>query len=99
MKTPKTLITLFCLVVISAPGHPRDNSRQVPPPPPGPGGPGDPGPGTFMLGPGGPGGMGQVRKLVSQFDKDADKRLNSAERTAAREFLQKERAEGRGPRG
>ena len=38
-------------------------------------------------------------KLVQQFDKDGDKRLNAAERKAAREFLQKERAEGRGRGG
>ena len=51
-------------------------------------------------GPGGPGGfMGQTRKLVKQFDKDGDGRLNKEERQAAREFLQKERAGGRGPRG
>lgn len=51
---------------------------------------------------GGPGrGFGGVRtetKLLSQFDKDGDKRLNAAERKAAFEFLQKELAEGRGPR-
>src|SRR6187402_1254166 len=37
-------------------------------------------------GPGGP-PMGGERKLVEQFDKDGDKRLNTAERNAAREFL------------
>ena len=37
-------------------------------------------------GPGGP-PMGGERKLVAQFDKDGDKRLNTAERNAAREFL------------
>src|SRR5438094_188418 len=50
-------------------------------------------------GPGGPGGFGGVRektKLVKQFDKDGDGRLNAAERKAAREFLQKEGAAGRG---
>lgn len=64
------------------------------------GGPGGFGPG----GPGGPGGMQQQEiKLVKQFDQDGDKRLNSAERRAAREFIAKEKAEGRirqrGPRG
>ena len=39
------------------------------------------------------------QKLVKQFDKDGDKRLNAAERQAALEFLQKERAEGRGAAG
>jgi hypothetical protein len=46
----------------------------------------------------GPGGLQADTKLVKQFDKDGDKRLNATERKAAREFLQKERAEGRGPR-
>jgi spore coat protein CotH len=54
------------------------------------------GPGGF--GPGGPGGMNQETKLVKQFDKDGDKRLNTEERKAAREFLSKERAL-RGPGG
>jgi hypothetical protein len=43
--------------------------------------------------------MRQETKLVKQFDKDGDKRLNADERKAAREWLAKERAEGRGPRG
>src|SRR5438552_2745514 len=60
---------------------------------PSPAGPRGPGPGGFG------GMMQQETKLVKQFDKDGDKRLNAAERKAAREFLQKERAEGRGPRG
>jgi spore coat protein CotH len=50
---------------------------------------------------GGPGGG--IRKLVKQFDKDGDGRLNRKERDAAREFLKKERAQGgggfRGPGG
>jgi hypothetical protein len=59
----------------------------------GQGGPGGPGPGGF-------GGMMQSEtKLVKQFDQDGDNRLNAAERKAAREFLQKERAAGGGPRG
>ena len=63
----------------------------------GPGGPGFGGPGG--RGPGGPGGpMGGERKLVAQFDKDADGRLNKAERTAAREFLKTNRGPG-GPGG
>src|SRR5207247_1380503 len=66
------------------------------PPPGGPGGfggPGGPGPGGF-------GGMNQQQtKLVKQFDKDGNGWLNATERKAAREFLAKERAEGRGPRG
>src|SRR5262245_36095182 len=62
-----------------------------------PGGAGDPSP--FGPGPGGPGMVRPETKLLKQFDKDGDGRLNVAERKAAREFLQKERAEGRGPRG
>ncbi len=54
--------------------------------PPGPGGPAF-GPGGFLAG---------GRKLVKQFDKDADGRLNHEERQAAREFLKKERASGGG---
>ena len=57
-------------------------------------------PGGFPFGgrgPGGPGGpsfpgMGGDRKLVKQFDKDGDGRLNREERTAARELLTKESA-------
>lgn len=60
--------------------------------PPG-GGFGPPG----MGGPGGPGGMmGQERKLVEQFDRDADGRLNRAERDEARKTMQ---ANGGGRRG
>ena len=53
---------------------------------------------AWAQGPGGPGGGGggggpmggPERKLVKQFDKDGDDRLNNAERQAAREFLKKE---------
>ncbi len=51
-----------------------------------------------MFGPGGPGPQ-QKLKLVQQFDKDGDNRLNAAERKAAREFLRSEQAQGRGRRG
>lgn len=54
------------------------------------------------FGPGGPGGpMGQTRKVVKQFDKDGDGRLNQTERQAARESLKKDgrRGFGRGPGG
>ena len=67
---------------------------ELPPPEDGPGFDGPP-----PFGPGGPGGMQQETKLLKQFDKDGDSRLNAAERKAAREFLQKEIASGRGPRG
>ncbi len=54
------------------------------------------GPGFGKGGPGGFGGMmGQRRKLVKDFDKDGDGRLNKEERKAAREFLKK----GGGGRG
>jgi Ca2+-binding EF-hand superfamily protein len=54
-----------------------------------------------QFGPGGPGGfggpgMGQIRKLVKQFDKNGDGWLNKEERKVAREFLKKERAGGGG---
>jgi len=55
-----------------------------------------PGPGGRGGGPGG--GVQPDTALVSQFDQDGDKRLNAAERAAAREFLANEIAEGRGPR-
>lgn len=43
--------------------------------------------------------MPQQTKLVKQFDTNGDNRLNAVERKAAREFLQKQRAQGRGPGG
>jgi CotH kinase protein len=56
------------------------------------------GPPPGFGGPGGP--MGGERKLVKQFDKDADGRLDRTERLAARESIKKERASGgRGGRG
>src|SRR5687767_13617625 len=57
------------------------------------------GPGGDVLfgGPGGPGG-GDM-KVADQFDKDKNGVLDRAERDAAREFLKKERAAGRGGRG
>lgn len=45
----------------------------------------------------GPGGMmGPERKLVAQFDKDGDKRLNTAERKAARDSIKTSGGGGRG---
>ncbi len=41
----------------------------------------------------------EATKLVTRFDKDGNQRLNSAERKAAREFIQGERSAGRGRRG
>ncbi len=67
-------------------------SQPPGPPPFGPGGFGGFG------GPGGP--MGQRREILKDFDKDGDKRLNKAERAAAREHLATLPARGmRGPRG
>src|ERR1043166_3594559 len=46
--------------------------------------------------------MGQRRKLVDQFDKDGDGRLNADERAAAREFIKKQgggNGFGKGPGG
>jgi hypothetical protein len=40
----------------------------------------------------------QERKLRKQFDKDGDHQLNKEERQAARDFLKREEAEGRGQR-
>ena len=56
-------------------------------------GPGGRPPGMF----GGPGGMGQQRKLLKQFDKDGDGRLNNEERKAARAFLKTQGKSGFGP--
>ncbi|MBE0544279.1 MAG: CotH kinase family protein, partial [Verrucomicrobia bacterium] len=62
-------------------------------------GPGIDGPPSFGGSGGfGPGGMFQETKLVKQFDKDGDKRLNNEERKAAREYLSNERT-NRGPGG
>ncbi|MFN7922616.1 MAG: CotH kinase family protein [Bryobacteraceae bacterium] len=48
----------------------------------------------------GPGGPGQQRKIVKDYDRDGDKRLNAEERKAAREVLAKEPRRGRfGPWG
>jgi hypothetical protein len=54
----------------------------------GPGGPGGPGSG-FPPGPGGRGFMGpQEQKIVAQFDKNKDNRLDTAERKEARQWLE-----------
>jgi hypothetical protein len=64
--------------------------------PPGKGGKGGKG-GFGDKGPGGKGGFGppggQEWKLVKQFDKDGDGRLNTGERQTARDFLKKERGD------
>src|SRR5437764_15442256 len=96
------IVLFLCAAAVRA-----QNADQPPPSPSGgPGGPNG-GPGGPNGGPGGPGGPGggggfgpmrQEIKLLKQFDKDGDKKLNLEERNAAREYLAKERANGRGPR-
>ena len=85
----KRLLFFSCLLYLTTFSEAQEAERaQRPPGGPGPGGGG----GGFG------GGPRQEKKLVPQFDKDGDKRLNAEERKAAREFLQKEIAEGRGQR-
>lgn len=97
-------ILLGAALATAMPQEP-DNRKQPPPPEgqpqPGPRPPGGPGGPRFDIRfPGGPGGfMGQERKVVQQFDRDKDGRLNREERQAAREFLKKERPAGGGPGG
>jgi spore coat protein CotH len=70
--------------LLSGGGRPRAARAQGP-------GPGGPGPGRFQGGPpppfGGRGPMGQEQKIVKQFDKDKDDRLNTTERKVARAWL------------
>ena len=111
MKTPNLQLQTFLLAIaLSLTQSALAQTPDNPPPrdsgpafeggfPPGDGpppfGPGGFGPG----GPGGPGGMMQQEtKLVKQFDKDGDKRLNAEERKAARAFLSQQGAR-RGPGG
>src|SRR5262245_46148529 len=100
-RLPRPLLALVLggasSVLAQAPalGPPRDGR-------PGFGRPPAMAPGEFQpdnFGPPGPGGMMRQKiKLVEQFDQDGDKRLNATERKAARDFLQKESAAGRGRR-
>jgi hypothetical protein len=91
------------------PGRPPFDRPDFDGPPPGPPddfppfGPNGPRPGfggRDGRNPGGgpPSGVQERRKLVALFDRNADKRLDAVERQTARNFLQKERAEGREPR-
>ena len=89
------------LAVQSQDEPPRRDERREPPGRreegnrlPGQGGPGGPGGQGGMVFGGGP--MAAQRKILKQFDKDGDGRLNKEERTAAREFLKKD---GGGRRG
>ncbi len=68
------------------------------PPPFGPeDGPGFGPPGGGRMGPGGP--MSEERKILAQFDKDGNGRLEGAERDAARDELRKTPQRGPGGRG
>lgn len=99
------LKAICCLTVLAlnvAAQQPRDFPPDGGPgigrPPGGPEFDGPPpggGPGRFG---GPPTGVREDRKIVAQFDKNGDKRLDLVERKAAREFLAKN-PEGRGPGG
>ncbi len=81
------------------PGSQNPNRAAADAPPDRPPGPGPDGPPPFGPGGGrGPGGPQEI-KIVEKFDKNGDKRLDAEERKPAREFLAKERAEGRLGRG
>ncbi|MBL9199295.1 MAG: CotH kinase family protein [Opitutaceae bacterium] len=94
MKIPAFF--LLPIVLIAQPGPPPD---RVGPNGPGGFGPGGPGGRGGPGGLGGFGGMGQETKLVAQFDRNGDKRLNDEERAAAREHHKAARASRGGPGG
>jgi hypothetical protein len=79
--------------LLSGAGRPRAARAQGP-------GPGGPGPGGSQGGPpppfGGRGPMGQEQKVVKQFDKDKDGRLDTDERKTARAWLAENSFGGRG---
>lgn len=85
------------------PGDPNGGPGQDGPPGGGPMGGFGGGRGGPFGGPGGgPGFMQQERKILKQFDKDGDHKLNAEERKTAREYLAKEGTQNRrgfGPRG
>ena len=98
------LALALCILSLSLTTHHAQPAGNPDRPPQGPGredpfGPGGPGGPGGPEGFGGPGGPQEEQKLVSKFDQDGDKRLNSAERKAAWEFLKAEEAAGRGRRG
>src|SRR4029453_10086727 len=93
---PGALLLVAVILIgtlLSGAGRPRAARAQGP-------GPGGPGPGGFQGGPpppfGGRGPMGQEQKVVKQFDKDKDGRLNTEERKAARAWLAENSFGGRG---
>lgn len=85
-RSPLIVVLMFTLSRVCA---------QTPPPGGGPPGAGFGGPG----GPGGPGMQRQETRLVKEFDRDGDGRLNATERQAAREHLATQAASGSGNRG
>lgn len=109
MNAITQLLTLALAAVLCTGAASAQPSGAPPPGDPEWGGPppfdpdGDGPPPFFPGGPGGfggpPGGVQETRKLVQQFDKNSDKRLDAPERKAAREFLAKDSATGRGRRG
>ena len=77
------LVALILIgTLLTGAGRPRAARAQGP-------GPAGPGPGGFQGGPPqfGRGPMGQEQKILKQFDKDKDDRLNTEERKAARAWL------------
>jgi hypothetical protein len=86
--------TRFAALLLVAAAVPAAGTAQGP----GQMGPGAPGGPGRQAGPGGP-GIQQERKVVAQFDKDGDKRLNAAERREARAWLETQPAAGPGGRG
>ncbi len=86
--------TIFLLIFAGMLAISPTAIAQRPDGPPDGGPAGERGPGRFG---GPPGGVREDRKLVAEFDKDGNKRLDATERKAAREFLAKEPVESRGP--
>lgn len=90
----RTVMAIICLsgtLAVAWAQPPGDEPRPPQRPGPGPGGP------IFFGGP-----MAPERKLVAEFDRDGDGKLNRTERQAARAFLKKERESrpgGFGPMG
>ncbi|MEX2218817.1 MAG: CotH kinase family protein [Phycisphaerales bacterium] len=86
------MLTAVLALWAVAPGVHAQAPDQPPPPTSSINGPPPDGPGPRGMGP-----MGQERKLVKDYDKDGDGRLNLEERTEAREFLKTQPR--RAPRG
>ena len=93
-----TAVVLAVAQVADFPGQQQERAERERGPRPGGPGFGRQGGPPGRGGGGGFGGVAQDFPLRKQFDKNGDKVLNAEERAAAREFLRKEIAEGRGPR-